>query len=314
MNILVYDVETANPSNIGSICAVGWVLLRDGVEAESGYSLINPHCSFSDICSAIHGITNKDVQDAPSFKDYWNLVLSEKMYHSLVIAHNAGFDMAATEQALFNYGIPDLGIDYIDSLAVLRSLMDADSYKLADLANAAGYTYHQHNALEDAKALAFVLKYVSTSLGFSEISELFLRSHIASATTLNNHYEPKGIWNKVDSHPLQVAPLPHLPSGSVSGLRFCITGGIPGYDRYEIEKMIEECGGKTTSAVSGKTDYLLVGSYESYEGFPADYVSGKTKKALEIIEEGGKIKIIHFDDLLALLNGNPNHIDNQEEK
>lgn len=304
MNLLIYDIETANARNHGSICAIGWVLLQNEIEIDSGYSLINPHCSFSQACIDVHGITKDDVEDAPSFKEYWETVLSEKMKSSLVIAHNAGYDMSATEQALFNAKLPDPGINYIDSLAVFRSLFHANSYKLVDLANNAGYFYDQHDPLADAKALLYVLRYVSKALGFSDISELLLRSHIASSNTNNNNYEPRKIWQDTSIATVN-SPQVHV-NDAVSGLKFCITGDVPGYDRYEIIRMIEECGGKTTSSVSGKTDYLLVGSYESYDGFPANYVSGKTKKAMEIIAEGGKIKIIHFDDLLELLKRNPN--------
>ena len=37
MYLLAYDVETANAKNIGSICAVGWVLLDNDVIADQGY-------------------------------------------------------------------------------------------------------------------------------------------------------------------------------------------------------------------------------------------------------------------------------------
>ena len=46
MRIMIYDVETAQMNNIGSICSVGWILLDNDQEISSGYSLINPHCGF----------------------------------------------------------------------------------------------------------------------------------------------------------------------------------------------------------------------------------------------------------------------------
>ena len=59
-------------------------------------------------------------------------------------------------------------------------------------------------------------------------------------------------------------------------------------------------GGKPTASVSGKTDYLVVGTYEGYgEG----YVSGKQKKALELIELGGKVRIITPEALDRLIHG-----------
>ena len=47
--------------------------------------------------------------------------------------------------------------------------------------------------------------------------------------------------------------------GILSGITFVITGTLPGMDRHQAQMRIEEAGGKVTSAVSKKTDYLLAG-------------------------------------------------------
>ena len=79
----------------------------------------------------------------------------------------------------------------------------------------------------------------------------------------------------------------------LQGLKVCITGDIPGYERSDIERMIMEYGGKPSSSVSGRTDYLIVGTYlDPVSGQPI--ITSKQKKANEIIEQGGKIKIITF--------------------
>jgi len=43
------------------------------------------------------------------------------------------------------------------------------------------------------------------------------------------------------------------------GLKFAVTGTLPGYSRKEIQEKIIELGGETVSSVSKNTDYLLVG-------------------------------------------------------
>ena len=118
MRILIYDVETARTKDIGSICSVGWILLDNDRIAEEGYSLINPHCPFSNVNSKIHGIKAADVQDAPCFADYWEQKLGTLMKSSLVVAHSANFDLSATEQALYEANITDTGIDYLDTIPV----------------------------------------------------------------------------------------------------------------------------------------------------------------------------------------------------
>ncbi|ATC62613.1 hypothetical protein CMV30_00735 [Nibricoccus aquaticus] len=48
-------------------------------------------------------------------------------------------------------------------------------------------------------------------------------------------------------------------SKKLAGLRFVITGTLRSMDREDAESMIAAAGGRTSSSVSGKTDYLLVG-------------------------------------------------------
>lgn len=301
MFILSYDVETANNKNVGSICAVGWVLLDNNAIVDSGYSLINPNCQFSKYNISIHGIKPDDVVSAPSFADYWNSTLSGLMSKSIVIAHNAHFDMSATEQALFDSGLPDPGILYLDSLAIAQAYLDCSSYKLSDLASLAGYSYHEHHAGEDAMALVRVLEYIQKLCNLEDIPSLLLRSQSPIKSTNSDHFKPRKhtVQNFNSVHPShcsdEIVPI----DGLFALRRFCITGDIPGYERSDIEKIIMEHSGRPTGAVSGKTDYLIVGTFD---GMPSGYLSGKTKKAIEIQEQGGKIKIIHPDEFFAMLN------------
>ena len=48
-------------------------------------------------------------------------------------------------------------------------------------------------------------------------------------------------------------------AGLLTGKVFVLTGTLPTLKRSEAVKMIEELGGKTSSSVSGKTDYVLAG-------------------------------------------------------
>jgi DNA ligase (NAD+) len=56
----------------------------------------------------------------------------------------------------------------------------------------------------------------------------------------------------------QELPAAERPS-PLSGLTFVITGTLAGFSRKEAKTLIETHGGKVTSAVSGRTDYLLAG-------------------------------------------------------
>lgn len=48
--------------------------------------------------------------------------------------------------------------------------------------------------------------------------------------------------------------------GPLEGLRFVFTGGLESMSRSRAKKLVESAGGRTTSSVSGETDYLVEGT------------------------------------------------------
>ncbi|CAF1500874.1 unnamed protein product, partial [Adineta steineri] len=85
-----------------------------------------------------------------------------------------------------------------------------------------------------------------------------------------------------------------IPDGEkncLKDLTFVISGVLESLERDECKKLIEKYGGRVTTAISGKTNYLLTGR---------DVSEGKINKAKEI-----KIKIISEDDLLEMIRTRP---------
>lgn len=77
--------------------------------------------------------------------------------------------------------------------------------------------------------------------------------------------------------------------GMFSGKTFVITGTLPGMKRSEAKKLIEDNGGKVSSSVSKKTDYLLAG----------DEAGSKLDKANKL-----GIDVIFEEDLEKMLDNN----------
>lgn len=302
MNILLFDVETANCYNIGSICAIGWVLLRGSVEIERGYSLINPKTEFTANNVTVHGITEKDVQDAPSFAEYWQDTLCAKMTDSLVVAHNAQFDIAALEQALKEEGLKDPGVLYVDFLPVCRYYIKGlEHYSLNVLADWAGFEFRHHNALEDAQAIAKIADALCRITGAEDLQMLIMAAERPFLETRTNSYTPKTITALGRSFDRyhercqeEVQPL----DDALSGLSFCVTGDIFDFSRADVERMILEHGGCFKSGVSRKLSYLVLGVYKDY---PADYISHKHQKALELNAAGARIQLITPEEFLKIV-------------
>lgn len=66
---------------------------------------------------------------------------------------------------------------------------------------------------------------------------------------------------RLREHGLQFEMDPETEQGSrkLEGKKFVLTGSLPSYTRKEATEIIENHGGRTTSAVSGNTDFLLAG-------------------------------------------------------
>ncbi len=304
MKFLMYDVETAN-RDVGSICAVGWACVEHAEVTESGYSLINPNMHFSPYNTRVHGLTEKDVQNAPTFGEYWESTLKKHMESSVVVAHNASFDIRATEQALCYASIDDPGIDYIDTLPIFRELLpELKNHKLPTCAKWAGFKFRHHNAGEDALAIVAVVNALCKERGYHCMEELVIYGLVAQ-NTLTNNIEPKKkktmkpvglpIWRSED-HPSAEPTAPE--DYALLGCKFCITGDVPGMDREQVQALIERHGGRMTSSVSRQTRFLICGTYADY---PDDYISGKHRKALELLEQGAAISLIDAKQFIDLM-------------
>lgn len=91
-------------------------------------------------------------------------------------------------------------------------------------------------------------------------------------------------------------PLDEIDSLEINSSTFVLTGDFQNCDgdRDEVKKMIEAKGGRCTGAVSGKTNYLVIGDFGSAG-------AKKVEKALEEKGKGKDIKIITEYDLFRFL-------------
>ena len=87
-----------------------------------------------------------------------------------------------------------------------------------------------------------------------------------------------------------------VPEVAFEGRKFCLTGNFSG-DRKDCAARIEACGGAIQTAVSGKTDYLVVGEYASPAWKQSSY-GDKIEKAVGLRAAGKGVKIIAEETLL----------------
>ncbi|MBC7294161.1 MAG: NAD-dependent DNA ligase LigA, partial [Thermoleophilia bacterium] len=93
-----------------------------------------------------------------------------------------------------------------------------------------------------------------------------------------------GVTMAAEEEPAEQRPRP------LSGKTFVLTGTLPSLSRQEATALIEAAGGRVTSSVSGKTDYVVVGSDPG----------SKLAKAQEL-----GVQLLDEDGLRRLLAGEP---------
>lgn len=152
-NLLTFlDVETPNLKN-DSICSIALVQTDlNGNEIRKHYQLVNPEDRFDDKPMSIHGITPFMVKTEPSFIELWNDTLEDYFYNSVLIAHQATFDLNVLYKACQNYGIDFGDHDYICTHQISKKLLkNLENYKLPTICQALNIDFsNHHNACNDA--------------------------------------------------------------------------------------------------------------------------------------------------------------------
>lgn len=157
MNFLAIDVETAN-SDMASICQIGFVIYENGQAKKEWSSLLNPEDYFDPWNESIHNITERDITDSPTFPEVYNLL--KQNLENYVCACHTHFDRVSIKQACEKYGLPLMEIQWLDTAKVARRCWNEFAYKgygLANVCEKLGYSFNHHDALEDAKASAYIL-------------------------------------------------------------------------------------------------------------------------------------------------------------
>lgn len=155
-NFIAIDVETAN-NEPSSICAIGAVKVRNGIIVDRRYTLVRPEPDwYAYFCTRVHGLTDEDTFDAPSFGTVW-AGWTDWLEDLPMVAHNARFDEDCIRAACRIYGLEPPGPFLCTLTAARRSIPRGmlASKSLDSLCDYFGIPLlHHHNAMDDAEACA----------------------------------------------------------------------------------------------------------------------------------------------------------------
>ena len=153
------DFETAN-SERSSVCSVGVVIVRNNEIVDSFYSLINPEPNYYNYwCTKVHGLTNRDTDDAPIFPEVWKQI-APLIKGLPLVAHNSPFDESCLKAVFRVYQMDYPDYKFYDTLSTARRTMKGlENHQLHTVAAVCGYQLdNHHHALADAEACAWIAR------------------------------------------------------------------------------------------------------------------------------------------------------------
>ena len=157
MRIVALDFETAN-SNLASACSLGVTIYNDGELLDNFEWYFKPHHRYNYFTNShIHGIYEEDVINENEFVFYYE-ELAEILKDSVIIAHNAMFDVGVLNAECDIYGLEHFKNNYLDTVKISRLVYpELYNHKLNTVAQYLDIDLNHHNGKSDSFACMMIL-------------------------------------------------------------------------------------------------------------------------------------------------------------
>jgi DNA polymerase-3 subunit epsilon len=175
VTFVVVDLETTGGTPADGITEIGAVKVRGGRRLGEFQTLVNPGSAIPAFIQVMTGITDAMVCAAPRIDTALPAFL-EFARGSVLVAHNAPFDVGFLKAACVSTGRAWPGFAAVDTVKLARGVVtrdEAPNCKLATLAPLFGSpTTPNHRALADARATVDVLHGLLERLGATGVTTL----------------------------------------------------------------------------------------------------------------------------------------------
>ena len=185
--MVVFDLETTSLSNrTGKIIEIGAVKIKGGEIIDEMDIFVDPECEISEETTALTSITNDMVKGAPKEREALQQFLNFAG-GSLLIAHNANFDVGFIRVAAARQGMP-FNNPYLDTVGLSRYLnSQLKKHTLDSIAKDYGLgDFHHHRAGDDAAVLAKIFIEM-----LKRLSQEGVRSFDEMLTAMSERTDPK---------------------------------------------------------------------------------------------------------------------------
>lgn len=268
------DIETAT-SNQASICQIGLVRVLNGTIVSRESILIQPPGNeYSARHSCIHGIHALMTKDKPFFHEVWDYI-KEELSTTLLVAHNASFDISALYSALeyCNLKAPEFNYECTYRLTNLKLSELCDALEIC-------LTNH-HDALADASACAEA--YIKLTRGIKPNPSLIKSTKADSSFAGHERITGDLLQPDLDcedkNHPFY-------------NKKIVFTGVLNKISREEAAQLAKANGADIDTGISKRTQFVIVG----HGAGPS-----KLKKIEEYNASGSNIQIVYEEEFLRML-------------
>lgn len=164
---VVFDLETTGLSQrLDKIIEFGAVKMKHREVIATKQVFINPERSIPAHISNLTNIKQNDVNNARTIEQVLPELL-DFIGDSILVAHNATFDVGFMNAACIECGYPKLNNPFIDTLPLSYALLDTKRYNLGSVCRHYGVSYDgegAHRADYDARVLSQVLCHMMNDL------------------------------------------------------------------------------------------------------------------------------------------------------
>ena len=284
---VVLDLETTGlDPTFDEIIEIAAVKFSNGEKISEFATLVKPEHKIDEYITQLTGITNEMVKDAPKIK----IVLPELMEFlgdSVLIAHNANFDINFLYDNNMLYFNEPFTNDFIDTMRISRRLFRDIRHRLVDLAKEFEISADvKHRAMADCEVTQKVYEYMRNHC---------MENNIDLAVLLKASHG-KGFDLKDFKSETKDFDISH----AIYGMSVCFTGTLEKFQRKEALQIVINLGGIPSDSVTKNTNILVLGNND-YCSSIKDGKSNKQKKAEELILKGHDLIIMSekaFYDML----------------
>lgn len=297
MEFVAIDFETANQGR-DSACEVSLVRFSDGLATEKLTSYIY-QADFLGINMSIHGITPKDVANAPEFHEFWPTA-RQFIGQSTLVAHNAGFDLGVLFRSLRGAQV-GVELTYFCTMVLSRRTLPIAYFSLANVSDHLGiYHREEHRAESDAITAGKVALALLAKEDVEDFDSLAEKLNVRPGRLSDNG--PTGCVHKGKSSQLTASERAKILESideselyedpDFVGKKVVFTGELEHLIRRDAQLAVMKAGGVIVNNISSKTNMVVTGYQDPRKLKAGASMSNKLQKATDLRLEGFDIEIV----------------------